>query len=141
VRVLAFGVHNTPKTSFSVNGNAWFLFHPPNVRLPNEIEEVPTDEPDMIEGEVEDPSVPSTWHGSKQNLQYVNVEHRHVDPASPGRLRYPTPAPGYRKYPMYTPGGLDRRWVNEFELGRSDVKWVGILMCEISLSKLVEEWH
>ena len=57
VRVLAFGVRNTPKTSFSVNDNAWSLFHPPNVRLPNEIEDVPTEEPDMIEDEVEAPSV------------------------------------------------------------------------------------
>lgn len=32
---------------------------------------------------------------------------------------------------MYTPGGLDRRWVNEFELKCSDVKWVGNVMCEI----------
>lgn len=49
MRVLAFGVRNTPKTSFSVNGNAWLLFHPPEVRLPNEIEEIPTDETDVIE--------------------------------------------------------------------------------------------
>ncbi|KAF9651080.1 hypothetical protein BDM02DRAFT_3163826 [Thelephora ganbajun] len=108
VRVLAFGVRNTPKTSFSVNDNAWLLLHPPKVRLPNEIEEVPTEEPDMIEDEVEDPTVP--------------------DPTAPGRLRYPTPALGHRKYPMYTPGGLDRRWINEFELEHSHVKWVGNMM-------------
>ena len=60
MRVLAFGVRNTPKTSFSVNDNAWLLFHPPGVRLPNEIEEVPTDELDTIEDEVEDPSAPGT---------------------------------------------------------------------------------
>ena len=63
MRVLAFGVRNTPKASFSVNDNAWLLFHPPKVRLPNEIEEVPTDRPDMIEDGVEDPSVPGMWHG------------------------------------------------------------------------------
>jgi hypothetical protein len=63
VRVLAFGVRNTPKTSFSVNGNAWLLFHPPKVRLPNEIEAVPADEPDMIEDEVKDPPVPGTCRG------------------------------------------------------------------------------
>lgn len=34
VRILAFGVLNTPKTSFSVNENAWSLLHPPGVRLP-----------------------------------------------------------------------------------------------------------
>jgi hypothetical protein len=63
VRVLAFGVRNTPKTSFSVNDNAWLLFHPPKVRLPNEIEGVPTKEPDTIEDEVEDPPVPGMCHG------------------------------------------------------------------------------
>jgi len=62
VRILAFCVRNTPKTSFSVNENAWLLFHPPNVRLPNAIEQVPTDGPDVIEDEVEDhtSSVPGT---------------------------------------------------------------------------------
>ena len=34
---------------------------------------------------------------------------------------------------MYTPGGLDRRWVNESELKRSDVKWVGNMMYDIRL--------
>lgn len=34
---------------------------------------------------------------------------------------------------MYTPGGRDRRWVNEFELERSDVKWVGNMVYSISL--------
>lgn len=63
MRVLALGVRNTPKTSFSVNDNAWLLFHPPKVRLPNEIEEVPTDGPDAIEDEVEDPSVPGMGRG------------------------------------------------------------------------------
>ena len=40
-----------------MNDNAWLLFHPPNVRLPNETEEVPTHEPDTID-EVKAPSVP-----------------------------------------------------------------------------------
>jgi len=63
VRVLAFGVRNAPKTSFSVNDNAWLLFHPPMVRLPNEIEAAPADGRDMIEVEVRDPPVPGTLRG------------------------------------------------------------------------------
>ena len=39
---------------------------------------------------------------------------------------------------MYTPGGLDRRWVNECELKRSDVKWVGNMMCD-TLCEFIEE--
>jgi hypothetical protein len=60
VRIIALGVRNTPKTTFSVNENAWHLFHPPKVRLPNEVEGVPTEDSDTIEDEVEDPvrSVP-----------------------------------------------------------------------------------
>ena len=77
---------------------------------------------------------------SRQNGQRVNVEHRHVDPTAPSRLRYPTPALCHRNYPMYTPGGLDRRWVNEFELKRSDVKWVGNMMYDI-LCELAEGWR
>lgn len=60
VRVLAFGVRNTPKSSFSVNDNAWRLFHPPAVWLPSEIEQVSTDEPGAIEDEVEGVNVHST---------------------------------------------------------------------------------
>ena len=56
------------------------------------------------------------------------MEHLHVDPAAPGRLRYPTPVLAHRNYPGYTPSGRDRRWVNELELERSDVKWVGNMM-------------
>ena len=61
------------------------------------------------------------------------MEHPHVDPTAPGRLLYPEPALCHRNYPMYTPGGLDRRWANEFELKRSDVKWVGNMMYDIRL--------
>jgi len=64
---------------------------------------------------------------SWENLR-IEVEHLHVDPAAPGRLRYPTPVLAHRNYPGYTPGGRDRRWVNELELERSDVKWVGNMM-------------
>jgi len=112
VRIIALGVRNTPKTAFSVNDNAWHLFHPPKVRLPNEVEGVPTEDSDTIEDEVEDPvrSVPG------------------ADPEVPGRLCYPTPTLGHRNYPRYTSGGFDRRWVDEFELGWSDVKWVGNMM-------------
>ena len=73
-----------------------------------------------------------TWW-SRRDLQCIDVEHLHVDPVAPGRLRYPTPALVHRNYPMYIPCGLDRRWVNEFELERSDVKWVGNMMYDISL--------
>lgn len=54
-----------------------------------------------------------------------------LDPTDPGRLRHPTPTLGHRNYPMYTSGGFDRRWVDGFELGCSDVKWVGNMMCDI----------
>lgn len=73
-----------------------------------------------------------TWW-SWQDLQYIDVENLHVDPIAPGRLRYPTPALVHRNYPMYTPGGRDRRWVDESELERSNVKWVGNMMCDIPL--------
>lgn len=47
VRILAFGVLNTPKTHFSVNDNAWSLLHPPGVRLPelSELENGPAESP------------------------------------------------------------------------------------------------
>lgn len=137
MRILALGVRNIPKTSFSVNDNAWLLFHPPNVRLPNEIEEIPTGEPDMTEGEDEDTvrSVPGLClkGPSISNLQDTDLERRHSDsdPTAPRRLRYPTPASRHHHYPMYTPGGFDRRWVDGFELGLSDVKWVGNMMYDI----------
>jgi len=135
VRILALGVRNAPKTSFSVNENAWRLFHPPRVSLPNEIEDIPADEPDTIGGKTGDRlrSVPGLCHGSKQNAQDFDVERCHPDPMDPGRLRYPTPVLYHCNYPMYTSGGFDRRWVNECELGRSDVKWVGNMMYDIAL--------
>lgn len=135
MRILALGVRNAPKTSFSVNDNAWRLFHPPRVSLPNEIKDVPAEEPDMIGGETGDcvRSAPGLCHGSKRHLQDVDVERCHPDPTGPGRLRYPTPVLGHRNYPMHTSGGFDRRWVNECELQCSDVKWVGNMMYDIAL--------
>jgi hypothetical protein len=77
---------------------------------------------------VRDKQVPASF---THTVGYTDLGCRHLDPTAPGRLRYPAPVLGHRNYPMYTPGGFDRRWVSECEvLERSDVKWVGNMMCE-----------
>lgn len=41
----------------------------------------------------------------------------------------PLPAPGHANYPLYTPGGQDKRWLGTGELEEGGMQWVGGLMC------------
>ncbi|KAJ7498687.1 hypothetical protein FB451DRAFT_1202719 [Mycena latifolia] len=43
-------------------------------------------------------------------------------------LRYPLPAQTHANYPLYTPGGTDKRWIITKESEESGLQWVGGLM-------------
>jgi len=44
------------------------------------------------------------------------------------KLIYPTPAPSHAKYPFYTAGGGDKRWLMSGEEEEEGLFWVGGLM-------------
>ncbi|KAJ7721188.1 hypothetical protein DFH07DRAFT_303044 [Mycena maculata] len=44
------------------------------------------------------------------------------------RLRYPLPAQTHAEYPLYTPGGADKRWIIAEGLEEAGLQWVGGLM-------------
>ena len=52
------------------------------------------------------------------------------------KLVHPTPAPSHAKYPFYTPGGGDRRWLMSGEEEEEEgLFWVGGLMYVLLLSE------
>jgi len=73
--------------------------------------------------------IPST---NVSNLDFLlrgaasqRIQASPVYSSSYDKLVYPQPAHLHRLYPFYTPGGADRRWLEEEEEG---LKWVGPLM-------------
>lgn len=44
------------------------------------------------------------------------------------RLSYPLTSQSYANYPLYTPGGQDKRWLGEGALEEGGRQWVGGLM-------------
>jgi hypothetical protein len=41
---------------------------------------------------------------------------------------HPSPAESHRNYPLYTPGGSDKRWLGSGSLEEKGQQWVGGLM-------------
>lgn len=46
-------------------------------------------------------------------------------------LTHPLPAPSHAKYPWYTAGGGDKRWVQSDDAEEQGLQWVGGLMSVI----------
>jgi hypothetical protein len=114
VRILALGVLNTPKTLFSVNNNAWALLHPPRIRI--------------LES-AGDHSWKSASYSDDQDSEHPYCTDRiGLDVGSSYQIRHPTPCISHENYPMYTPGGFDRRWVQPGEIEETTLKWVGTMM-------------
>ena len=44
------------------------------------------------------------------------------------RLTHPLPSPCHANYPLYTPGGEDKRWIGNEELEENGRQWVGPML-------------
>ncbi|KAI9000812.1 hypothetical protein BD414DRAFT_451507 [Trametes punicea] len=126
VRIIALGVLSKPRSSFSVNHNARLFLHPPGITR-GEDEEAPVHSETASEGSVDsshsvvEPSVPV---GNKV-LQNPNEIYR--------VLTHPLPSKSHARYPFYTPGGEDKRWLGSEELEEGGRQWVGPMLVTAQL--------
>lgn len=151
VRILAFGILHRPRGHFSINENARALLHPPGVLAPDfvhdpdatpESRRLSTETAATIES-VNAPSFnlnPGTYLAVKLRGRQVDTMlcRRYVDDFT--QLTHPLPALSHANYPLYTPGGQDRRWTGPHDVERGR-HWVGGMMCVLSLTYHVITWY
>ncbi|KZT29263.1 hypothetical protein NEOLEDRAFT_1153829 [Neolentinus lepideus HHB14362 ss-1] len=112
VRILALGVLNKPKGPFTLNPNAKAILHPPGIEKSYEADD---------------------------NTDEENVSLGQSDQYWP--LTYPLPAGSHANYPLYTPGGKDKRWVGSGPLEECGLEWVGRLMLTAQLLSPMTDVH
>jgi hypothetical protein len=115
VRVIAIGVLHMPRSPLMVNRNAHALLHPPGIEVT-----------DTLGANLKGNN--RTFHDSPYGDEFDG-------PSTAGsrlynKLTHPSPAGSHRNYPLYTPGGGDRRWGSLEEEGQ---QWVGSLMVIVQL--------
>src|ERR1700730_17954079 len=99
MRILALGVINNPRGAFTLNRNARAFLHPPGIEMTSE------------KGAGEGSSSPGEGK-SRTHHQYE-------------RLTHPLPALSHATYPLYTPGGGDKRWLMSGTVEEEGPQWVG----------------
>ncbi|KAI0353047.1 hypothetical protein OH77DRAFT_1497540 [Trametes cingulata] len=124
VRIIALGVLTKPRSAFSVNHNARLFLHPPGITKGEEDESTTS-------GSISD--------GSDESFQSlleapVPVKNHHGNPKDLYReLTHPLPSRSHAKYPFYTPGGEDKRWLGTDELEEGGRQWVGPMLITAQL--------
>ncbi|KII94993.1 hypothetical protein PLICRDRAFT_33820 [Plicaturopsis crispa FD-325 SS-3] len=123
VRILALGVLNKPRGSFSANPNAHVFLHPPGV-----------DSTD-IEGAGDESSALSSNGSHSLDAPSPRTTAAIFGTPAPlyERLLRPLPAPSHSNYPFYTAGGSDKRWLGLGDLEEEGLQWVGGLMITAQL--------
>ncbi|KAI0660784.1 hypothetical protein C8Q70DRAFT_912249 [Cubamyces menziesii] len=125
VRIIALGVLSKPRSSFSINSNARLFLHPPGITKGEEEETVPSD---------------AASEGSDTSSQYAldaPATVRHPLGTNPKdiyrELTHPLPSRCHARYPFYTPGGEDKRWLGTEELEEGGRQWVGPMLITAQL--------
>ncbi|OBZ76557.1 hypothetical protein A0H81_03858 [Grifola frondosa] len=130
VRILALGVLNKPRSSFTVNHNARIFLHPPGTDKGED-----EDEPSIAERSsvISDKSfVSALSHVAEQSESTSTGRHPNLNDVY-RRLTYPTTSLSHANYPFYTPGGGDKRWLGSNELEERGMQWVGSLMLTVQI--------
>lgn len=114
VRVIAIGVLHIPRSPLLVNRNAHALLHPPGIEID---------------------TLGANFKRNSRALHDSTYGDEYDGPSAAGpcpyiKLTHPLPAESHRNYPLYTPGGGDRRWGSLEKEGR---QWVGGLMVMVQL--------
>ncbi|KAG1755449.1 hypothetical protein EDB19DRAFT_406890 [Suillus lakei] len=115
VRVIAIGVLHMPRSPLTVNRNARALLHPPGIEAT-----------DTLGANLKGNSRAS--HDSPYGDECDGPSAAVSRPYN--KLTHPLPAKSHCNYPLYTPGGGDRRWGSLEEEGQ---QWVGGLMVTVQL--------
>ncbi|KIL00509.1 hypothetical protein PAXRUDRAFT_129640 [Paxillus rubicundulus Ve08.2h10] len=119
-RIIVLGVLDRPRTSLTVNPNAQVFLRPPGARAARS--------GDMTEG--------GDVVSNRSDLPASRVAETTLR-SKPvyDRIYHPMPSPLHYNYPMYTPGGGDRRWFVDIReiLGEEAMQWVGGLMVTVQL--------
>ncbi|KAI0375869.1 hypothetical protein BV20DRAFT_959912 [Pilatotrama ljubarskyi] len=124
VRIIALGVLTKPRSSFSVNHNARLFLHPPGVNKGEEDEPAPSGH--ISDGSDESfQSLPETPVPARNN--YGNPKDLYRE------LTRPLPSRSHARYPFYTPGGEDKRWLGTDELEEGGRQWVGPMLITAQL--------
>lgn len=115
VRVVAIGVLHMPRSPLIVNHNAHALLHPPGIEITG--------------------THGANLKGNNRALHNSPYGDEYDGPLAAGshlysKLTHPLPAESHRNYPLYTPGGGDRRWGSLEEEGK---QWMGGLMIIVQL--------
>ncbi|OAX44035.1 hypothetical protein K503DRAFT_579751 [Rhizopogon vinicolor AM-OR11-026] len=120
VRVLAIGVLHTPRSSLTVNRNARAFIQPPGIAA---IDSHVVDLKSNNQG-LHDPPY-GEERSSTSAVSYSLPAYK--------KLLYPLPVESQRNYPLYTPGGGDRRWLGSGSFEENGQHWVGGLMVTAQL--------
>ncbi|KAI0321388.1 hypothetical protein OF83DRAFT_1161811 [Amylostereum chailletii] len=115
VRVIALGVLNIPRGTFTINKNARAFLHPPGL----------VGGGNVVAG-VHNPDSPSS-HARRVSTSFTSETPLLIMPQYE-RMSMPIPAPSHAHYPFYTPGGEDKRWFGTGPLEENGQSWVGALM-------------
>ncbi|KAG6903413.1 hypothetical protein C0995_005436 [Termitomyces sp. Mi166 len=123
VRILAFGTLNRPRSILTVNPNAHMFLYPPGIGPGPDclVDALRSYSVSSMSTLVEDHGV-YPIHNSTPTHTYIPPLETYVRPL------YPIPAPSHSNYPYYTPGGGDKRWLEESEIEEEGLRWVGGLM-------------
>ncbi|KAL7282564.1 hypothetical protein ACG7TL_004035 [Trametes sanguinea] len=127
VRIIVLGVLSKPRSAFSVNQNARLLLHPPGITKSEDEEPLPSEETASTEGSEE-----SFWSTLDAITPVRNTVVR--NPKDIYReLTHPLPSRSHARYPFYTPGGEDKRWIGSEELEEGGRQWVGPMLVTAQL--------
>ncbi|KAG0709879.1 hypothetical protein DFH29DRAFT_886232 [Suillus ampliporus] len=114
VRVIAIGVLHMPRSSLTVNDNARAFLHPPGIEATDTL---------GVNLKGNSRALHDSPYGDERDAvsRPTSVSYK--------RLTHPLPAESHRNYPLYTPGGGDRRWGSE----EQGLQWVGGLMVTVQV--------
>jgi len=129
VRILAFGVLNKPRGTFTVNDNARAFLHPPGIertdpRFSSDQATIATMVVDPVSQRSSMVSISPRHDGSMQS----QTEPRPTPLGIYEFMTQPLPTLAHEDYPFYTPYGHDKRWLGTGPLEESGRQWVGALM-------------
>ncbi|KAG2042185.1 hypothetical protein BDR03DRAFT_854604 [Suillus americanus] len=117
VRIIAIGVLHMPRSPLIVNRNAHALLHPPGIEVGAN-----------LKGNSR--ALHDSPYGDDRILAPFVINYFLVGSRLYNKLTHPLPSESHRNYPLYTPGGGDRRWGS---LEEERQQWVGGLMVIVQL--------
>lgn len=138
VRIIALGVLNRPRGTFTVNHNARLFLHPPGIEITEPVDDETRD--DSPGRRLSISSHASTTHSVSSDPASPTSPVFHAQPRYE-RLTHPMPSPSHANYPLHTPSGEDKRWIGSGTLEEGGQLWVGPLMLTAQITGLQTNTH